>query len=91
MAICGLSFGANDKKVEWSGLRLPFTFFKPFSAVPVLPQTSQPSRYASLIEEMYLTDTIMRPEMIDQVKAFTPNYSSYDRKQQKYDAKRNKK
>ena len=46
---------------------------------------------ASLIEEMYLTDTIMRPEMIDQVKAFTPNYSSYDRKQQKYDAKRNKK
>ena len=46
---------------------------------------------ASLIEEMYLTDTIMRPEMIDQVKAFKPNYSSYDRKQQTYDAKRNKK
>jgi penicillin-binding protein 2 len=46
---------------------------------------------ASLIEEMYLTDTIMRPQMIDQVKAFKPNYSSYDRKQQQYDAKRKKK
>lgn len=45
---------------------------------------------ASLIEEMYLTDTIMRPEVINQVKAFTPNYSSYDRKQQRYDAKRMK-
>jgi penicillin-binding protein 2 len=46
---------------------------------------------ASLIEEMYLTDTIKRQDMIRQVKAFTPNYSSYDRKQQQYDAKRKKK
>jgi penicillin-binding protein 2 len=46
---------------------------------------------ASLIEEMYLTDTIMRPEVIRQVKEFKPNYSSYDRKQQIYDAKRKKK
>ena len=46
---------------------------------------------ASLIEEMYLTDTITRPEVIEQVKAFKPNYRAYDIMQQKYDAKRNKK
>ena len=46
---------------------------------------------ASLIEEMYLTDTITRHDVVDQVKAFKPNYRAYDIMQQKYDAKRNKK
>lgn len=45
---------------------------------------------ASLIEEMYLTDTITRPHLIERVKNFKPNYGYYDRKQRNYDAKRNK-
>lgn len=45
---------------------------------------------ASLIEEMYLTDTITRPHLIERVKTFKPNYGYYDRKQRNYDAKRNK-
>jgi penicillin-binding protein 2 len=46
---------------------------------------------ASLIEEMYLTDTIQRPELVERVKNAKPNYRLYDEKQRKYDAKRNKK
>ena len=46
---------------------------------------------ASLIEEMYLTGTIERPELIERVKAAKPNYRIYDERQRKYDAKRNKK
>ncbi|MBR5821616.1 MAG: penicillin-binding protein 2 [Alistipes sp.] len=43
---------------------------------------------ASLIEELYLTDTIMRPQMVEDVLNFKPNYApNYDRQQQKYDAK----
>ena len=44
---------------------------------------------ASLIEELYLTDTITRPEMVEKVLNFKPNYSrNYDEKQRKYDLKR---
>lgn len=39
VAIFGLSFGANERKIEWS---LP----RGFCAVPVLPHTSYPSRRA---------------------------------------------
>jgi penicillin-binding protein 2 len=47
---------------------------------------------ASLIEELYLTDTITRPEMVEQVLNFKPNYSrNYDAKQRKYDEERQKK
>ena len=46
---------------------------------------------ASLIEELYLTDTITRPELIERVKQFTPNYAHYDKMQRRYDAERNKK
>ena len=46
---------------------------------------------ASLIEEMYLTGTIERPELVERVKAAKPNYRIYDERQRKYDAKRNKK
>ncbi len=46
---------------------------------------------ASLIEEMYLTGSVERPELIERVKAAKPNYRIYDEKQRKYDAKRNKK
>ena len=47
---------------------------------------------ASLIEELYLTDTIKRPEMVQQVLNFKPNYTrNYDARQQRYDAKRNAK
>ena len=46
---------------------------------------------ASLIEEMYLTDTIQRPHLIERVKNAKPNYRIYDERQRKYDAKRNKK
>lgn len=45
---------------------------------------------ASLIEEMYLTDTIMRPQLVEEVLNFTPNYYQYDKKQQRYDADRAK-
>lgn len=43
---------------------------------------------ASLIEELYLTDTIKRPQLVEEVLNFTPNYYQYDRKQQRYDAER---
>ncbi|MBQ8205714.1 MAG: penicillin-binding protein 2 [Alistipes sp.] len=44
---------------------------------------------ASLIEELYLTDTITRPDMVEKVLNFTPNYSrNYDAKQRAYDKKR---
>ena len=73
----GLSFGANDRKVEWSR---PCGFW----AVPVLPQTSQPSSratvalpIASLVEEYYLTDTITRPWLVDRVKNMQIYYPSY--------------
>ncbi|MBR4964120.1 MAG: penicillin-binding protein 2 [Alistipes sp.] len=47
---------------------------------------------ASLIEELYLTDTIKRPEMVQQVLNFKPNYTrNYDARQQRYDARRNAK
>ena len=65
MAIFGLSFGANDRKVEWSRPR-------GFSAVPVLP-------IASLLEEYYLTDTIRRPAMLEYVKNLNIYYPAYDK------------
>ena len=44
---------------------------------------------ASLIEELYLTDTITRPKMVEDVLNFRPNYTrNYDAKQQRYDQKR---
>lgn len=46
---------------------------------------------ASLIEELYLTDTIRRPELLERVLDFKPNYKRYDEKQRKYDAERQKK
>ena len=46
---------------------------------------------ASLIEEMYLTDTITRPHLVELVKRTRPNYAIYDERQRKYDAKRNQK
>jgi penicillin-binding protein 2 len=42
---------------------------------------------ASLIEELYLTDTIKRPEMLERVLNYTINYGYYDAKQRKYDEK----
>ncbi|MBO7235569.1 MAG: penicillin-binding protein 2, partial [Alistipes sp.] len=47
---------------------------------------------ASLIEELYLTDTITRPQMIEEVKNYQPNYTrNYDKKQLEYDKKRQSK
>jgi penicillin-binding protein 2 len=46
---------------------------------------------ASLIEEMYLTGTVERTELIKRVKETKPKYGIYEEKQRKYDAKRNKK
>lgn len=46
---------------------------------------------ASLIEEMYLTGTVERTELINRVKEAKPKYGLYEEKQRKYDAKRNKK
>lgn len=47
---------------------------------------------ASLIEEFYLTDTITRPEMVESVKNYKPNYArNYDKKQMIYDQKRKNK
>ena len=47
---------------------------------------------ASLIEEFYLTDTITRPEMVESVKNYQPNYArNYDKKQMVYDEKRKNK
>lgn len=43
---------------------------------------------ASLIEEMYLTDTIKRPQLVEEIKNTKLNYGYYDYQQQKYDASR---
>lgn len=43
---------------------------------------------ASLIEELYLTDTIRRPELVERVKSMQIDYPDYDRKQAAYDRKR---
>ena len=45
---------------------------------------------ASLIEEMYLTGKVERPQLVERVKNAKPNYRLYDEKQRKYDAQRNK-
>lgn len=46
---------------------------------------------ASLIEELYLTDTIRRPEMLQKVLDYNINYGYYDAKQRKYDQQNPKK
>jgi penicillin-binding protein 2 len=46
---------------------------------------------ASLIEELYLTDTVKRHDMLERVMQYTINYGYYDAKQQKYDEKHPKK
>lgn len=47
---------------------------------------------ASLIEELYLTDTITRPQMVEAVRNYQPNYTrNYDLKQLRYDEKRKSK
>ena len=43
---------------------------------------------ASLIEELYLTDTITRPELVEEMKSLNIDYGYYDQKQKEYDAKR---
>lgn len=43
---------------------------------------------ASLIEEMYLTDTITRPELVDRMMNLSLDYGYYDVRQDKYDAER---
>ena len=44
---------------------------------------------ASLVEELYLTDTIMRPQMVEEVKRYQPKYArNYDLRQKRYDEKR---
>ena len=45
---------------------------------------------ASLIEELYLTDTIRRPELVERVKNYPINYYQYDKKQREYDLRRAK-
>lgn len=45
---------------------------------------------ASLIEELYLTDTICRPELVERVKNYQINYYQYDKKQREYDLRRAK-
>lgn len=46
---------------------------------------------ASLIEELYLTDTIQRQEMLQKVLDYKINYGYYDAKQRKYDQQHPKK
>ncbi len=46
---------------------------------------------ASLIEELYLTDTVKRHSLVEYVKTKQPNYRHYDRLQAKHDAARAKK
>jgi penicillin-binding protein 2 len=43
---------------------------------------------ASLIEELYLTDTITRPKMVEEMLNLKLDYGYYDMKQKKYDAER---
>ena len=43
---------------------------------------------ASLIEELYLTDTIKRPELVERMKNLSLDYGYYDAKQDKYDKER---
>ena len=76
-----LSFAPKDNPQIAISVYVEYGGFGSTIAVPI----------ASLIEEMYLTDTITRPDVIERVKAFQPNYGHYDRLQREYDAKRNKK
>ena len=76
-----LSFAPKDNPQIAISVYIEHGGFGSAIAVPIV----------SLIEEMYLTDTITRHDVVDQVKAFKPNYRAYDIMQQKYDAKRNKK
>ena len=46
---------------------------------------------ASLIEEMYLTDTIVRQDMLQEILNMEIDYEYYDRMQRKYDDERNNK
>ncbi len=43
---------------------------------------------ASLLEELYLTDTITRPELVERIKNYKINYTKYDRMQREYDQRR---
>lgn len=76
-----LSFAPKDNPQIAISVYVEFGGFGSAIAVPI----------ASLIEEMYLTDTITRPHVVERVKNFTPDNRHYNALQQRYDAKRNKK
>jgi penicillin-binding protein 2 len=46
---------------------------------------------ASLIEELYLTDTIVRQDLLQEMLNLEIDYEYYDRMQKKYDDERSKK
>ena len=101
--VCGKTGTAEHNRRDASGRRYPdhstFLSFAPRNnpriAISVYVEhggfgSEIAVPIASLIEELYLTDTIKRPEMLDKVLNYNINYVYYDAKQRKYDAKHSK-
>ena len=101
--VCGKTGTAEHNRRDASGRRYPdhstFLSFAPRNnpriAISVYVEhggfgSEIAVPIASLIEELYLTDTIKRPEMLDKVLNYNINYGYYDAKQRKYDAKHSK-
>lgn len=64
-----LSFAPKDNPQIAISVYVEYGGFGSTTAVPI----------ASLIEELYLTDTITRPELVERVKSAQLNYGYYDR------------
>jgi penicillin-binding protein 2 len=64
-----LSFAPKDNPQIAISVYVEYGGFGSTTAVPI----------ASLIEELYLTDTITRPELVERVKNAELDYGAYDR------------
>lgn len=102
--VCGKTGTAEHNRRDASGKRYPdhstFISFAPKDnpkiAISVYVEhggfgSDVAVPIASLIEELYLTDTIKRQEMLQKVLDYKINYGYYDAKQRKYDQQHPKK
>lgn len=102
--VCGKTGTAEHNRRDASGKRYPdhstFISFAPKDnpkiAISVYVEhggfgSDVAVPIASLIEELYLTDTIQRQEMLQKVLDYKINYGYYDAKQRKYDQQHPKK
>lgn len=102
--VCGKTGTAEHNRRDASGKRYPdhstFISFAPKDnpkiAISVYVEhggfgSDVAVPIASLIEELYLTDTIQRQEMLQKVLDYKINYGYYDAKQREYDQQHPKK